>query len=719
MKSKKKDSSMLSRIEEIHIFPQLVTITGWAASAKGEEVGITLVRENGEPLDIAVRRLNRSDITSAGYVPETALRCGFQVDFARETGQGYVLILDDGTEKKRYRFHTGSIKRKQKVRTALRLVRKAGGHVNAATARELFGYVRENGVKNLKGYVLQRAAASGKPYRVWFEEHRPSKEQLAAEQGHEFPYSPKISIIVPTYRTPAEYLHAMVDSVREQSYENWELCIADGSEDQGAVAQQLRRFRKRDGRIRYTVLEKNLGIAGNTNAALALAEGEYIGFLDHDDKLAPNALYEIAAALQEKRYDMLYTDEDKITEDGKEHLDPSFKPDFSPDLLCSHNYITHFMVVKAEILQRIGGFRKEYDGAQDYDLTLRCAEQAQEIRHIPKILYHWRIHENSVAGNSENKLYAYESGRRAIEDHLKRVHLEAEVNELDMWGMYRVKYRAVGEPLISVIIPNKDHTEDLDRCLESLYSRSSYRNFEIIVVENNSEKQETFEYYDRLQKQHESVRVVTWKEGFNFSAVNNYGVRYAKGEYLLFLNNDTELISEGALEEMLGLCMRKDMGVVGAKLLYADGTVQHAGVVIGFGNYAGHVNTNIGRNECGYMNRARINCNYSAVTAACMMTPKELFEELGGFDEQFEVACNDVDYCLRVRETGKWVVYNAFAEWYHFESKSRGYEDTVDKVIRFDREIEKFGKRWGELLEKGDPFYNVNFPLTGHPFTLG
>ena len=497
------------------------------------------------------------------------------------------------------------------------------------------------------------------------------------------------------------------------------LCIADGSEGDSVVEAILEDYTKKDSRIKYRLLEKNLGIADNTNAALELATGDYIGLFDHDDILAENALYEIVNALQEDDYDILYTDEDKISGDGKEHNDPNFKPDFSMDLFRSHNYITHFFVVKHSIMNKIEGFRSEYDGSQDYDLMFRCIENSEKIKHIPMILYHWRIHQNSVAGDPASKMYAYDAGKRAIEAHLKRMNIAASVEHQGLWGMYHVKYETPGNPLISIVIPNKDHTKDLDVCIRSIQEKSSYRNFEMIVVENNSTEKETFSYYEKIQEEFENVKVVTWEGSFNYSAINNFGVKYTNGEYLLFLNNDTEMISEHALEEMLGCCMREEVGAVGAKLLYEDDTVQHAGVVVGFGGYAGHVNTGIGRDDYGYMVRAMINCNYSAVTAACMLTKKELFLQVGGFDEQFVVACNDVDYCLQLRSLDKLIVYNAFAEWYHYESKSRGYEDTPEKLARFENEVKKFQKKWPEILEKGDPFYNPNFPVTQAPFTLG
>ena len=402
----------------------------------------------------------------------------------------------------------------------------------------------------------------------------------------------------------------------------------------------------------------------------------------------------------------------------KVHKDPKFKPDFSMDLLCSHNYITHFFVVKTEIIKKIGGFRSEFDGSQDYDLIFRCVEEAKQIKHIPKILYYWRMHENSVAGNPASKMYAYEAGKRAIEEHFKRTGVSAKVEHTELWGMYHVIYDTPGDPLVSIIIPNKDHIEDLEKCVSSIQEKSSYRNIEFIIVENNSEKEKTFAYYEELEKRYDNVKVVYWKKEFNYSAINNFGVQYANGDYLLFLNNDTEIINDTAISEMLGCCMREDVGIVGAKLLYEDDTIQHAGVVIGIGGFAGHVFVGLDKDDYGYMVRPRINCNYSAVTAACMMTSKEDFLSVGGFTEEFAVALNDVDYCLKIREKGKWVVYNAFSLWHHYESKSRGYEDTPEKIRRFENEISKFQKRWKTLLEEGDPFYNPNFSLEKEPFNL-
>ena len=608
---------------------------------------------------------------------------------------------------------------KRKNDSTISFIRRSLKYMKPEYVKKMADYIRKYGVKNIKQYIKRAVDKTGKPYEEWYEENRVTEEELQKQRETVFEKQPLISIVVPTYKTPIHFLREMMDSVVNQSYSNWELCIADGSEGDVEVEQELERYHQQDSRIKYKILEKNLGIAGNTNEALELAVGDYIGLFDHDDLLTPNALYEVVNALQETEYDILYTDEDKITGDGSKHLDPNFKPDFSMDLFRSNNYITHFFVVKKEIMDKVGGFRSEYDGAQDYDLMFRCIENATQIKHIPMILYHWRVHMNSVAGDPASKMYAYEAGKKAIEDHLKRMKIDATVEHTGLLGMYHVKYTIDGNPKISVMIPNKDHVEDLDKCIRSLYQVNTYKNFEIIIIENNSEKKETFQYYESLKKQHENVKVVTWGNEFNYSAINNFGVKYAEGDYFLFLNNDTEMITRDALEEMLGCCMREEVGAVGAKLLYADNTVQHAGVVIGFDNYAGHVNMGIGRDDYGYMGRARMNCNYSAVTAACMMTKKELFDQVGGFDEQFVIACNDVDYCLKLRELNKLIVFDAFSEWHHYESKSRGYEDTAEKKERFEKEKAKFQKKWQKVLDEGDPFYNKNFPITEAPFTLG
>ena len=443
---------------------------------------------------------------------------------------------------------------------------------------------------------------------------------------------------------------------------------------------------------------------------------------DHDDLLEPDALFEVVQSLQENQHDIVYTDEDKLNEQTGMLMDPSLKPDWSPDLFLSHNYITHLFVVKTDIIRTIGGFRSEYDGAQDYDLMFRCIEKSKDIYHLPKVLYHWRIHEGSTAGDPESKAYAFEAGRKAIQSHLNRTGIEGKAITLGkpLWGLYRVEYAMKEEPLVSIIIPNYEHEDVLKTCIDSLFNVNTYKNFEIIVVENNSKSKPTFEYYEQVQKEHENVRVVTWNgTEFNFSAINNFGVKYAKGEYILLLNNDTEMIEPDSLRELASNCMRDEVGIVGAKLLYDDDSIQHAGVVIGFSGYAGHVFTGImSKYEYGYMMRAAITCDYSAVTAACLMTKKSIWKQVGGLDESFKVACNDIDYCLKVRDLNQLVVYDAFSVWHHYESKSRGYEDNQEKKARYEDEVARWQKKWGKYLPNNDPYYNKNFAIEKGPYIL-
>lgn len=713
-------STISHNIEQYYIDREKIVVAGWAFSnAKEAKLKIQVFDDADIEKKAVMQILNRADLVEAGFVSKENSRCGFHLEFPYRKENVYRLRLADGINAINVHLDPQKLLKRQRIKSTVGFVKQGIKKTNPRTVKKVLKYIRVNGIRGLRSYIVEGVNRKEKPYAEWYAEQLPSREELEEQRQKRFEKEPKISVIVPTYRTPEVFLREMIDSVVNQTYSNWELCIADGSEGDKVVEGILESYAKKDSRIKYRLLEKNLGIADNTNAAFELATGEYIGLFDHDDLLAENALYEVVNALQEDDYDILYTDEDKISGDGKEHNDPNFKPDFSMDLFRSHNYITHFFVVKHSIMNKIGGFRSAYDGSQDYDLMFRCIENSEKIKHIPMILYHWRIHQNSVAGDPASKMYAYDAGKRAIEDHLKRMNIAATVEHQGLWGMYHVKYETPGNPLISIVIPNKDHTKDLDVCIRSIYKNSSYRNFEIIVVENNSTEKETFSYYDSIQSEFENVKVVVWDGIFNYSAINNFGVQYTNGEYLLFLNNDTEMISEDALKEVLGCCMREEVGAVGAKLLYDDDTVQHAGVVVGFGGYAGHVNTGIGRDDYGYMVRAMINCNYSAVTAACMMTKKDLFLQVGGFDEQFVVACNDVDYCLKLRAIDKLIVYNAFSEWYHYESKSRGYEDTPEKLARFENEVKKFQKKWPEILEQGDPFYNPNFPVTQAPFTLG
>ena len=696
-------STFLYNIDCISIIDKKVVIDGWVSSEnKRSNTKLQVMDSKNMELEIKTKVLFRPDLAKL-----SGNAYGFQIEFIRTGNLLYSLFILDENSRMCIKLDVRRILRKQKRRDKIAFI------------KQILNYFRKNGFEGLTEYIVFLKNGEGKFYGEWFKEHTPSFSELQRQKETIFEQQPKISIIVVIRDVPVNVTKEMIESVRKQTYQNWELCIGVVNEANKAnkeVEDAIVRYSISDTRIKVYALDKKVKNSDNKNQITELAKGDYIGFMEGNVALAPNALYEIVKALQNKTCDFIYADEDEITLNNKRHMKPKFKPDFSIDLLRSYNYIGDFFVVRSTVVREAGGFRNEFDGAQDYDMIFRCIEVSERIEHIPEILYYCKDTELLKNANRDRR---YEAGKRALEEHLRRVGDAAEVECVGSSGKYHVKYLVHDTPLVSIIIPNKDHAEDLDKCINSIYRKSDYSNFEIIIIENNSESEETFLYYEQLRGRYNNLRIVVWDKEFNYSKINNYGVQYAKGDYLLFLNNDTEMISQDAITEMLGCCMREEVGVVGAKLLYNDNTVQHAGVVIGFGNYAGHVNLGIERDDEGYMMRARVNSNYSAVTAACMMTKKSLFEQIGGFDEQLVVACNDIDFCLQICELGKLIVFNAFSEWYHYESKSRGYDDTDEKMKRYEGEVGRFQKKWSRILEEGDPFYNKNFPVTQLPFTLG
>lgn len=543
-----------------------------------------------------------------------------------------------------------------------------------------------------------------------------SRKRRIAERSTQFDKNIKFSILVPLYNTPKKFLRDMINSVVNQTYSNWQLCLADGSDDEhDYVGKYVRSLN--DSRIVYKKLDKNTGIAGNTNECIKLADGDYIALFDHDDLLHPSALFETAKVICEKNADFIYTDEVTFVGNRPTNITVyNYKPDFSPDTLRSYNYICHFTVFSRDLLESVGYFGSEYDGSQDYDIILRLTEKAKHIEHIPQILYFWRSHKGSVAYDVSVKPYVIDSAKRALKAHTQRLGLPAEIEDAPVATTYKIQYKINGEPLISIIIPNKDHIEDLDKCVESVYKKSTYKNFEVLIVENNSADSKTFEYYKTIQKKYNNLRVITWDGKFNYSAINNYAVAQANGEYVLLLNNDIEVITPDWLEQMLMFAQRSDVGAVGAKLYYPDNTVQHAGIIIGIGGVAGHPHRGIVKDNPGYMARAVIAQNLSACTAACLLIPKKVYTEVGGLDEGYAVAFNDVDICMSIRKAGYLIVFTPFAELYHYESKSRGYEDTQEKRARFNTEVIRFQGRWGAALKKGDPYYNPNLTLSAENF---
>ena len=580
------------------------------------------------------------------------------------------------------------------------------------------------------GWLLgRRAAKNGPPpearhlteaappdeYRRWIRKYEPTAAELDRQRKHPFPRPPKFSVVVPVFDPPAAFLDAMLESVAAQTYPHWQLCLADAS-TAPHVRPRLEAFAAKEPRVSLRLLDNNLGIAGNSNAALDLATGEYVCFLDHDDTLAPFALYELAAAVQtHPDADFLYSDEDKLDTAG-ERVEPNFKPDWSPETLRSRNYICHLLCLRRDLLAAAGGFRDGFDGAQDYDLVLRASERAKRIVHIPKVLYHWRIHAASTAGNKGSKSYAFDSGKKALGEHLARGGVDATVHDGPILGTYHVIYHLRTQPLVSVIIPNKDHPDVLRRCVESL-AESSYANYELVVVENGSTDPRTHALYSELRQQ-PHVSILEWTQAFNYAAVNNFAAARAKGELLLFLNNDIEAINPDWLEELVKLAVQPGVGAVGAKLLYADDTIQHAGIVVGMGGVAGHGHQYYPRAAAGHGQRLLYTQNVAAVTGACLLMPRAVFEQVGGFDEGFVLAFNDVDLCLQVLAAGYRVVWTPEAELYHLESKTRGPEDTAEKQARFKREYDLFHAKWGAFLKAGDPYYSPHFRLDRPDYAL-
>lgn len=562
-------------------------------------------------------------------------------------------------------------------------------------------------IKKLKKLIFRSAPS----YKL-------SGREKRRQESYSFPLDIKISILVPLYNTPKQFLTEMIASIKNQTYANWELCLADGSDEaHGYVRSICKKAAFTDKRIVYKKLDINMGISGNTNQCIEMSTGVYLALLDHDDVLHPAALFEVMKAICERHADFIYTDENTFRQHPKDAYCPNFKPDFAPDMLRSQNYICHFTVFSRALLDKVGMFRSCFDGSQDYDMVLRLTEAAQTIVHIPKVLYYWRASDSSVAADVGIKPYAIEAAKAALAEHLERVGLKGTVEDSRVPSTYRIRYQIDGEPLISIMIPNKDHVSDLKKCIDSIFRLSTYKNYEIVIIENNSTEKATFDYYEQL-REHDNVQIVVWDGPFNYSVINNSGFEYTRGEYILLLNNDIEVITPDWLQEMLMFAQRKDVGAVGAMLYYPDDTIQHAGVIVGVGGVAGHSHKEFPRGDFGFMSRLCIAQNLSAVTGACMMVPRRVYSQVGGLDERYEVAFNDVDFCMRIRKAGYLIVFTPYAELYHYESKSRGLEDTLEKQKRFQGEVLRFKKTWAAELEAGDPYYNPNLTLDAENFAV-
>ena len=564
-------------------------------------------------------------------------------------------------------------------------VKQISERLNKENVKKGFEYIRRNGVSRFWTLAKAKAFPAGKSYKEWYEEHCPTKEELMRQREVEFSVQPLISIVVPTYQTPIPFLKDMIDSVRKQSYEKWELCIADGSltGDENdtkviSVREELNRYSMEDKRIKVVYLEENQGIAENTNQALALATGEYIGLFDHDDMLTPDALYEIVKAINDYGYDVLYTDEDKISEDSHDYKKPVFKPDYSPELLCANNYITHFFVAKKSIVDRLGGFRKEYDGSQDYDFIFRCVELAKKVGHVSKVLYHWRMHGGSVAGDPTSKMYAYDAGKKAIQSHYERVGIQAHVEHMERLGLYHTEYKMIKQPLISVIIYGEDD-EKKKRCSE-WFKRKDYSNLEILV-----------------------------SAGINVEEINDLAEK-ARGSYLFFVSENLESVERDALQQMAGVLQIQNVGAVSGKVIGRKHNVEDVGVVFRINGDLCKANYGIGDCDYGDMFRAKVMSNYSILSLNCFMTHKNTFEELGRFNKHFSLSFAAADYCLKLRMHGKRCVMQASTVW---ESKGSMKTGMIN-----DEERERFYKEWQEVLRMGDPYYNSNYAKQGALYIL-
>ena len=671
----------LDRVEIL--YDTMLEIQGWVVDQRGS-VDVTVHQEDASLLDCRISRGRRPDVVERRNLDEEykTQEIGFRISAALPEIKGREIILHF-----------------------------CGDSVTKTCDIDIEALRKENKPKGFFGRLFGKENVAEGGYEAWFARHKADKRVLRRQKHASFAQKPLISIVIPLYCTPLPYLKELIESVRRQSYENWQLCLADGSPDDKAK-EFLEKHYGREKRIVYQKLKENGGISANTNAAAELAKGEYLMFCDHDDTLEPDALYEIVKAINDTDADVVYTDEDKVSMDGQHYFDPNFKPDFNLFRLRENNYICHIFVVRKSLTDETGMLRSEFDGAQDFDFILRCCEKAKKITHIPKVLYHWRCHMDSTAADPSSKAYAYEAGRKAIREHYQRMGIDAKVDMTERPGWYRSHIKVQGNPMVSIIIPNKDHTDDLELCLFSMSRKSTYRNYEVLIVENNSEKEETFEYYKKLPERYPKVRVLTWEKEFNYSAINNFAAKKAQGEYLLFLNNDVEILTPDWIEEMLQNCQQENVAAVGVKLYYPDDTIQHAGVVLGLGGIAGHIMCRASREDPGYFGRMISVQEISAVTAACMMVKKSEFDSVKGFDETFQVAFNDIDLCMKFRAAGKKIVFTPYAELYHYESKSRGLEDTPEKQFRFDKEVKRFQEKWAQQLEMGDPYYSPNLSVT-------
>ena len=669
-----------------------VSVVGWAFCSEYRRNNIRLCDADGTPVPANIQRKPRPDVAAGLGIDPNAM-IAFEINVLYENITKLPLVVE---------------------------IEDARGYFAVSLADRINPDFVDKGRRGQ--FDASRDGRTTHNYDDLFALERVTAAELKRQRGESFPYEPKISVCIPIYRTPLPYLKDIIDAILEQSYSRIQLCLADGSPD--TVNETfIRDNYGRDPRLVYRHLTENGGISDNTNAAFALADGDFVMLADHDDLVEKNAVYEIVKAINSRGdVDIVYTDEDKVTMDGTIFFDPAFKPDFSWEYLRSGNYICHIFCVRRSLLEAVGGERRRYDGAQDFDFILRCCESARYVAHVPKVLYHWRSHPLSTSGNPESKGYAYDNGAAALNDHYQRLGIPARAGRDGHYlGYYRTWFSVKPDTLISIIIPNRDQTEVLRRAVESVFEKSAYRNFEILIVENGSTDPSVFAYYRELQAGHDNVRVLYWDKGFNYAAINNFAAGKALGSMLLFLNNDVEVLTPSWLEEMLGCCQLDGVGACGAKLLYPDGRIQHIGVVVGLGGAAGHMGLGMPADSEAPGRRTQVTQNVSAVTGACLMVSAAVFREVGGFDEDLSVSYNDVDLCLRIGRTGRRIVMNPHAELIHFESLSRGSDRAAVSPEKHERQMREAGifrERWADLLQNGDPFYNPHYALDASEFRM-
>ena len=829
---------MRYRVDSMSLRDGTLVIEGWCIPSRTEKIEYSVVSVNGDEMKCTAVARDRVDVAQQFGADRMS---GFTVAVPFERDADAYLVMRDGSEKRRVRINNKIVEKRNSIKA--KRAEKLLALVHFETLVVSFDFIRENGLNAFVKKAVHKIQKIDEDYDYpeWQFKTAVTAEEIERQKiaWRSFSFAdgkaPLISIVIPAYNTPEKYLSMLFDSIAAQTYPNLEVIVADGSEEGNAsVARTVKRYAEKDSRFRLIELSGNLGISGNTNAGLKQAKGDFIALCDHDDELPEWALYKVAEAISKNpKAQFIYTDEDKIDFDGKALFEPHFKSDMNMDMLCAVNYICHLSVIRRDLLEKVGGFREEFDGAQDHDFFLRCLEAATEgerkalsayakscvydetaeaviykpdntaekndevvtdvlsekaltelkegrfvserVIHIPEVCYHWRYHKGSTASDPKSKLYAYDAGSRAVKAHYDRMgYPYADVEKGVTYGYYHTVFRQPEEeglPLVSVIIPNKDHIEDLDKCIRSVTENSEYRNMEFIIVENNSTSLETFAYYkyidnyegdgaadayeaacrrlktadgtaadsantgtdisDGLKKAEQSirevyktlkkditVRVVYWDKEFNYSAINNFGTEHARGDIFLFLNNDVELISPSSVTEMVNLSMRESTGIVGARLMYGDDTIQHAGVIVGLGGIAGAAFVGLHEKENSYMHRMMCLQELSSVTAACLMMRRDVFKKVGGFRTELKVAFNDIDLCMKVRALGKLVIYDPYSTFHHYESKSRGLEDTPEKVQRFNGEIATFAHYWDGILKNGDPYYNRNLTLRKANFAL-